>query len=601
MQYMSLSEKTMINDFFKNFPRKDIIDTLSSIDAKISSLHTISSKDFLYFNKLLKQYYSNIKEISSANNEIAIFINSEVPKAKDEIKSKNTMQLQLLSEVDGNTNRIIELLTSIYSSIELLIVPVNNFKQNLITLKYILANLKLHLNYIKLINGDKLRKSILIIEESIERIYKQIESIVLKNESISKQIITIRNGFYDNKNLDNSEFKKKLKNGLKKISFDDYVHENYVINLNNGTQKCFAYMGEVITNIQFHDIIRQKMEHIQTSQSDLIKELNTINQTSENNENQLNLILKIPKITDIQVAQLLYTNKDYQTSIEKITNQLIEVSNEMIGLNSIYNSIHDNTFKFEDNFISQIDITQNTFEDFFEKLIKNWTKTTTNGQQLKEDYKTFKGDYNALFVNEKTLRKEVENFETLIRANGKGFGKELMRRLKDLFSNLQINSNSLKTHLNKTTHDINSAVDIVNNFQPQKKNYYISPDSIKNLSDKSIEIKQKTQSYAQLSTDISDEITRSLKKIEYYTYFKTTVEDIVSSLNIINKIVNYDSLKSILGDNKEYLDKIEMQYTMKSERDIHEKLIESDVDANDLINEKLDSSYDLDDNDIELF
>ena len=46
---------------------------------------------------------------------------------------------------------------------------------------------------------------------------------------------------------------------------------------------------EVITNIQFHDIIRQKMEHIQTSQSDLIKELNTINQTSENNENQLSL------------------------------------------------------------------------------------------------------------------------------------------------------------------------------------------------------------------------------------------------------------------------------------------------------------------------
>lgn len=598
---MGLSEKTMINDFFNSFPREEIIKILSSIDTKISSLHTISSKDFLYFNKLLKQYYSNIKEISNANNVISLFINTDLPTIKNEIKDKNGMQLQLLGEAANNNNKIIDILTRVYSSTELLVVPVNNFKQNLITLKYILANLKLHLNYVKLVNGEELQKSILIIEGSIENIYKQIETVALKTESISKKIVKLKSDTCNNKDEDNSELKKELKSNFKRISFDDYLHENYVINLNTRTQKCFAYMGEVITNIQFHDIIRQKMEHIQTSQNDLIKELSSINQESANDESQLNLILKIPEITDIQVAQLLYTNKDYQTSIEKITNQLIEVSNEMIGLNTIYNSIHENTFKFEDNYITQITITQTAFEDFFEKLEKNWDNTISEGQQLKADYENFKSDYNSLFLNEKLLRQEVKNFEKLIRTNGEGFGNELMRRLKDLFSNLQINSNSLKTHLNKTTYDINSLTNIIDSFKPQSENYYISNDSIKSMTDKSLEIKQKTKEFASLSTNISDEITRSLKKIEYYSFFKTTVEEIVSSLNQINKTVNYDSLKDILGDNKEYLEKIEMLYTMKSERDIHEKLVGSDMSANEILNDQSSSSYDIDDNDIELF
>ena len=128
---MSLSEKNMINEFFQNFPREEIIETLGGIDSKISSLHTISSKDFLYFNKLLKQYYSDIKNISDANNTISVFLNSDLPKIKEDIKGVNSMQLQLITDSDTNNNRILELLSNIYSSIELLVVPVNSFKQNL--------------------------------------------------------------------------------------------------------------------------------------------------------------------------------------------------------------------------------------------------------------------------------------------------------------------------------------------------------------------------------------------------------------------------------------------------------------------------------------
>jgi len=601
---MGKVDNNILNNFLKSFPRNEIINKLSDIDTKISSLHTISSKDFLYFNKLLKQYYKNIKDISDANSVISVFINNDLPAIKSDINDKNAMQVKLIGETDSNINNVIDLLTQIYSSIDLLVVPFNNFKQNLITLKYILANLKLHLNYVELSNKNELQKSVESIESSIEKIYNQIEKIDTNTESVSKQITHLKNNTCLIENLSSSKLNNEIRKAInifKKISSDSYLPESFVSDLNSRTQKCFAYMGEVITNIQYHDIIRQKMEHIQTSQNELINEIKSINKSEQNTDDQLQLIVKIPEITDIQVAQLLYTNKDYQTSIEKITNQLIEVGNEMKALHSIYNSIHENAYKFDSNTINQIVAAQGVFSGYFEKLTENRKKATVKISQLKSDYNNLKNEYNTIFLNEKALRKEVHNFESLMRANGKNFGKELTRRIKDLFSDLQVNSNSLKTHLNSITQNIKFLTNIFDTFKPRSENYYIDNKSIDNLSDKTGQIKQKTKEYALLSTKISDEITLSLKKIEYYTYFKITVEEIVSLLNEINKIVNYDSLKSNLGDNKKYLKEIEKLYTMKSERDIHAKLTDTGKSVDELLNESDSIPYNIDDNDIELF
>lgn len=596
---MNASEEKAINVFFKNFPKEEVVEVLSEINTKINSLHSVSSKDFLYFNELLKQHYSNIKEISNANNTISIFFNKKLPAIKGEIKEKNTIQLRLLEDSDANEMKIVELLMQINSFIQQLSVPANNFKQNLTTLKYILANLKLHLNYIEIINSKELLNSISIIENSIENIYAKIEVVTDKTNEVSESIGAIK-ALVLNTKADNTRLRKELKIELEKISSEDYLNKDYVIDLNNRTQKCFTYMGEVITNIQYHDIIRQKMEHVQNAQNEIISKISETKQESVDSDNLLSLIIKIPEIINIQAAQLLYTNKDYQTSIERITNQLIDVSNETLELTSIYNSIYKNTFKFEDNFISQVDVTQTEFKLFFDNLIKNRKITNASNSKLRKEYNNLKSEYNSLFQNEKTLRKEVKIFESLIKMNGKDFGKELMQILKNLFSNLQINSNSLKTHLNTTTHSIDLLINVASDIDIKNKNYYIRKESVENITEESTKIRQETKGYSVLSKNISEDITAALKKIEYYTYFKITIEEIVESLNKINEIVNYESLKNSLGDNKEFLKKIEMEYTMKSERDIHNRLVNNDIGIDDLFNED-NTSYDIDDNDIELF
>ncbi len=601
---MNSPDDKILNEFLKNFPRQEIIDILGNIDGKISSLHTISSKDFLYFNQLLKQYYSSVKEISEANNIISLFFNKDLPAIREEIKEKNNLQIQLLNETDSQISDIIRLLSGIYSLFDLLIVPINNFKQNLITFKYILANLKLHLNYLELGNVKELQKSISLIESRIEEINGQTETLNNETESVSKQIINLRNNPCLGDSIENSELKEELKKvttSFKKLSFEDYLPENFALALANHTQKCFAYMGEVITNIQYHDIIRQKMEHIQISQNQLIDELREMDGAEHKQDSQLTLIIKIPDITDIQVAQLLYTNKDYQTSIEKITNQLLEVGNEMKMLHDLYNSINENSDKFESTFVNQIVLVDSIFTDFYEKIINNWKIASEKIQNINSQYQNLKNEYNAIFQNEKELRKEVRNFELLLQTGGKNYGQELIGRLNSLFSDLQVNSNSIKTHMNNMTQNINSILNVSTTFKPHSKYNYISNNSINNLSEKSVEIREKTKGYSDLSLNISEEITQSLKKIEYYVFFKNTVEEIVTLLNTINRIVNNDALKNILDDNREYLSHLKDLYTMKSEHDVHSKMVDSGKSINDIINENEDSTYNIDDNDIELF
>jgi methyl-accepting chemotaxis protein len=600
---MSQAENHKLNEFLQNFPRQDIIDTLNTIDQKISSLHTISSKDFLFFNKLLKEYYKKIREIADTNNIIGDFFNKELSKTTESLKEKNQNQKNIIDEIGQNSTHISEILAQTYSSLDLIIVPFNNYKQNLITLKYLLANLKLHFTYINLPNKNDLQTSVNLLDQSIDNIQSKFEDVGSGTDTLNTQLLNLKDNLCISKTKGKKEVVEQLKkvaNEIRKLSFEEYWPDNFINDLNKRTQNCFANMGEIITNIQYHDIIRQKMEHIQSSQKELIKGLNDLKNTEfpeKHLENQINFIAKIPEITDIQVAQLLYTNKDYQTSIEKIISKLIEVGHEMKELSSIYEQIISNSSQFESNFITEVKNTQMLYTEFLNLASSDWKNSLQQLTNLTDFYNSLKKDFNEIFVSEKALRGEIKIFEKLLKANGKNFGIELMRRLILLLSELQMNSNSLKTNLNNNTKQFGNLHDLLNSFNPEQKNKISIDDYLNNLTNGLAKIYGLSESHSKLSITISSEITSSFKSIEYYTYFKNTVEQIVTFLNEINKKVNYDNLKSFIGDNKEILQKIEKLYTMKSERDIHQQMVKAGEISG--INEE-QSQDDLDD-DIELF
>lgn len=601
---MSNKENSKITTFLSNFPKSEIIQVLRYIDNRISELHDASSKDFMYFNKLLKQYYSRVKEISEANNQINNFFRKDLSSFIEEGQSNNSLNQKTISNIASDIGFMSGKLTSAYSSFDLLLVPFNNYKQNLITLKYLLANINLHLSYVELSNKDKIRESVSNLNNSITNATDLNEQVSDKKEDLVQKLTNLKQSACVFKSKNNTEVNENLSRldiELKKLNKEEYWPDNFIHRINNHSQNCFSNMSEIITNLQFHDIIRQKMEHIQSSQKDLISGISKIdsNNAINDTEDQLKLIFKIPEITELQVAQLLYTNKDYQTSIEKITNKLIEVGREMKELNSLYITIAENTESFQVFFIKQVTETQKTYIQFIRDFKKNWENTSVVLNQTIDNYQSLKSIFNNIFNEEKNIRKEIVLFEKLVHQEGNSFSPDLIKRLLILISDLKINSNSLKNSLNNITSHVSglkSIVDALNKESQEVDNPNIKIDE---LNSNVGTIKSTCIEYSEMSLDISNEITESLKNIQYYNFFEKTVSEIVEKLNMINKQVNYEELKKEIVQDGEMLEDIEKLYTMKSERDIHHKLVDSGMSVSEMFDQQADESED--DNDIELF
>lgn len=598
---MNESSKSSISDFLNNFPRIEIVDILKEIDEKINSLHTISSKDFLFFNDLLKIYYAQTKDLSGLNGQLISHLSKGISESTVQLQNKNQSQKDFIIEINGGINKLIELLSQAFSNFSLTIVPFNNYKQNLITLKYVLANLKLHLSYINLTNKDEFKKQLLGLDVELDSSLSKVETVSLNTNLLGEQLLSLKdktNEIKANSSVELCDHILSLNKSLSRFSLEDYWSNEMIMNINSHTQMCFASMGEIITNLQYHDIIRQKMEHIQESQKELIKGIDNLEEVPQDSDalSQLaGFIVKIPEVTSVQVAQLLYTNKDYQTSLEKISNKLLEVSREMKLLNSIYTLAYQNTIKFNDKFLSEIFVSQNNFVDFLNQVKVKWEGIDTNVSVLMDNYTLLKQELQSMFDQEKEIRSEVRSLEKLIKQNGKDFSIELVSRLSQITAELQVNSNSLKNNLNAITSQMTGALHLFGKLKSDYMKMEISSEAIELMDSRLKQASNLAKGQSDHSLKISEEINSSLHKVEYYKYFKSTVEEIVAKLNLINGKIDYDSIEGAFDGGSEVLERMKEFYTMHSERAIHgEVAAKEDMDD-------AESNSNMDEDDVELF
>lgn len=92
------------------------------------------------------------------------------------------------------------------------------------------------------------------------------------------------------------------------------------------TEDSLVYISNIITNLQFDDIIRQKLEHIQQTIHDIIYELDAVQQKTDDRDSQPVKYLSIlSEITKLHAAQLIQTNQDYQQAFAGIKANLSSV------------------------------------------------------------------------------------------------------------------------------------------------------------------------------------------------------------------------------------------------------------------------------------
>jgi hypothetical protein len=577
------AEEKQLKKLLESYSIKEITTIFASIDEKIVSLHDSSAQDFLNFNSQLKKYYNDSKIIS--DNASKLFEHLTGKESRTIFNEFNTFHEKLKAQVDYFQKELeftISSLTKILNNLNFLFIPLKNFGQNLMTLKYLLTSLKLNLTNMDLSAGfDAETQEIVGLIEQIKESSPQLDEDLFKlKEKIKQTLVKL-----ENINKTNSQsVELLLKQIHSNISFLSTQHEEALIQipkLSRKTEDCFNSISKIITSLQYQDIIRQKMEHIQKTYIELIKELNILDEDKSEQFvlfKQAKYVKQIPYIAELQIAQLIQTNKEYQNAIQDITNQFVEIGSFMSNISEMCEHFSGHKQSEGETHFKEIQAKLVNANEVIEKFVKTNQPIPTEISSIVDMVENISSRLTLIVELDNRLQnltlsallstKSDKNPKDLSKVSQqlKLLASDLrlyMNKSQLLFDQIQVISKELSSNILFTgTRTLDSAA-LSENLN----------SIIKNIKEEDSKILTILEENGQLSQNVSGQLKTSIEKVKYYDYFERVIEEIIIELNQIYKKLQMNNIDIKDVAKADELKNIENLYTTKSERIVHGDIV----------------------------
>ena len=588
-----LEDKIKIKALLETYSIKEISSIFSNIDNKLLSVHKCSSDDFLNLNEDFKNLYKQSKVISdNVKTILTIFDNQENISLYNQIHDFYYELKDQIDVFDNKVNITIKFLEELSNQLRFIFFPIKNYTQNLMSLKYLMANFNLTQSY-----KDQENK-IIEITTSIEKIIndlRQLSERITKNLNHLRKVTKVTfSNFKQVKNQNEINIEELLtivKSRIEEIDGNFNENKGCIPIIRKKTEKSADSISDIIKKLQYQDIIKQKMEHIQKTHRDIIDELGDFEKL-ENNEKLINekakFFLRIRDIAGLQAAQLIQANKEYQSAIEIIINNFMQIGDNMKGISEMCGKINEgeinNEVELFNDIVAQITKTEEGFVTKFDQNKKLYKDISLIDNQLNQV-----NSYTKIFdvLNNNLSTKITEYFNMVQKSSVKNYSN--FDQLDELRAD--VNTNGLK--LRELIEKLFPIKSRIQSFITEHKKLDLSSDfsNIKNVASKLYDIREKISSILLENSTISkqalDNIKKSISDIKYYDYFESIIEEIILDLNTINYNlkVDEDSAKS----KDQNLEQLKEYYTMETEHIIHDKItkgeelddfIESDEDGN---------------------
>ncbi len=586
-------DKNILISLLNAYSVKEIVAIFSEIDEKITQLSDCSSGDFMNFNAHLKHFYKLSAIISE--NASSIFETISGTDNRNFFNELQNFQDRLKDNVvtfERQINHSIKTLEKILINMNMMFVPLNNFNQNLMTLKFLFTNLKFNISYIDnqtstYINSqtkhiDELIRNIKsnypVVNESLHELKEAIKDTLLKLKEIKE-----RNAMNAQMVLDHIKLS---------ISFLVEINNEAALQLpklKEKTEHLINSIDKIITNIQFQDIIRQKMEHIQDAHKEIIKELDLLDRSAESEgvilTKQAKCFLQIRDIAALQVAQLIFTNKEYQNAIGIITRKFFEIGDDMNTISTMSQEFSGHSYKTEETHFKEV-----------EEKLKNIIRIIEQFAEVNYEYiyeidsihiaiEKMSVNFNNIFDLENKLS-DLASTTIEITADNNVKANELevvSKQIRTLFSDAYVITNNLKNLYEQT---INLSIGLLSEISHRSAE--TAPEAIdKNLDelvnnirllltsimDKNYKIRNLLSENNKLANMISSDIRNSFDEVKYYDFFERVIEDIILKLNSIH--IRLQAGKAIDSDfNRiENLRSVEKNYTVESEHIVLDNIV----------------------------
>lgn len=298
---------------------------------------------------------------------------------------------------------MIILVDQINHSNNLINVPLNNLNQNLLAFSFLLSN-----NTLFYADGQESNKKLndLLFKSKylFEKLHFSSERVSYKLRILLQKIFELNiniNAAIDQINRDYHKFNKLLIDfGMEVTKIAEQINLKSPLSEN---------INNIIMNLQYHDILKQKMKHIQKISQELIDKLHNVKSTGIkfSNHNQIGeCLIYIKEIAELQSSQFIHENKKYQVAIKIIIENLFQIGDDASDItNKILEVVRFNINQ-QSNIIWQIHSELETKQKDYQVILLNF-------RELVLELKEFNLIYNDLNVGLMEIEQFVDEFESL--------------------------------------------------------------------------------------------------------------------------------------------------------------------------------------------
>lgn len=573
---------------------KEISEQFAVIDSLIVDTLNCAAEDFLGLNERFKEAYSKSTIISAKAEEVfALYASNYTSESLLNLKLLFKRFSQAKKETNKYADSIVKSIDEVYEILDTIDLHSKNINQNLLTLKFLLANIKitgiepqsveatvekdeLFIEFNRLVNKAKLNElelakslhgNMKLLREGIDRVKKNMrnanQQIVIAIDNINESIQIF------------SEKQQELNLNIPKLQ--------------EHNSKLRDSIDSIITNLQYHDIIRQKIEHVQVSHKEMLNNL-----YSEDEIEQNNFLNQIAELVNIQSALLVRANKEYQKAIEQIIDKFKVIGsiaqnifNQCRDLKRIQESGSDQPFTTVAHKLTNTTLPVSKFLSLLAR-VNNLLHSIRHNISLMVE--TSAVDDEADRFGE-LLLKRIKQPELMLQSN-------LIQQIETVTYDIITSRNQIGTlymHLESKISDIERLSELISE-NTKSQEWESIPTTLKEIANNLLECDEKVsillKEKLEVGNELGDIIQKAVSQVKYYEVFEVKILEVIKLLNHIYSTLTGKEESQFERDDLEFMRKL---YTMESEHRIHNMVITRSAGFDDL------SETDQDESNIEFF
>lgn len=575
---------------------EEIVSLFEDVDQKIQDLHQCSADDFLGLNAKFKNFYKESKSVSSdATTLLALFSHEQNEQLKEELTAGRTeLQLSLdsMKEQQYETLRLVHDLGDAMSAYLFPLRHINNefgiLNMELIALEVSFRTALLQNNFDTIGFQQMIRDWEEFVYDITET--KKLSQSFLEECEYSLHHIELIGGRGLRSLVTLTELTEQ---GL--ILFDAKQKESNqnLPAIRAKSDSVAKSIADVITSLQYQDIIRQKMEHIQQAHVKLLDDLQQIDLDKSPNA-WTQVLVQVRDISALQAAQLLATNKEYQAAIEAIALHFRTIAKEMTSVASICRStMNDNDDREQRSTITDLVDRFKRADALLARVLEVFPECSREVLLIRD----------GASMLQKRIGGHVETFfrlstqvEVMLSPYRKTLGRHFehyMLQVDEMLSTMRRNMESVSVQnailiksiegLGRYAKKLAESELLWDYVQLNVKRSHSLSERLLNTEQESNALLRKIETTCR---SISDETQAALAAVRYYDFFENVIAEIVRGLSSMSSRICAEVDVAEHGD----MSAVRDLYTMESERKIHDQFTGSS-----------EEEAPADDDDLELF